>query len=113
MATSGRGLVRCGQVLLIGRPVHLKENVHVLSRWCPHLQVPALELVHGDVLDIRNMPELLASFSKRVSEQGPKVKVVANIPYNITSSALLTTQSGYALSFHMQHALRCVLMQVF
>ena len=84
--------MRCGQVCWWEASATL-HNIHVLSRCCGHLQVPALELVHADALDIQDMPELLASFSKRVSGQAPKVKVVANIPYNITTSALLTTRS--------------------
>ena len=53
--------------------------------------------MHGDVLDIHDLPELLASFSKKAGKNGSKLKVVANIPYNITSSALLTTLfSGHA-----------------
>ena len=84
-------------IVFFGEPVSLYSTL-MMSRCCRHLQVPALELVHGDVLDIRDMPELLASFSRQGNKQAPKVKVVANIPYNITSSALLTTWSCHAVS---------------
>ena len=48
------------------------------------LQEVAVTLVHNDVLRIRDLPDRLASF--RATCPGcPRLKVVANIPYNITT----------------------------
>ena len=38
--------------------------------------------MHGDVLEVRQLPDMIKAFQRA---HGAKVKVVANIPYNITS----------------------------
>jgi 16S rRNA A1518/A1519 N6-dimethyltransferase RsmA/KsgA/DIM1 with predicted DNA glycosylase/AP lyase activity len=48
------------------------------------LQEDAVTLVHSDVLHIRDLPDRLAAF--RATCPGcMRLKVVANIPYNITT----------------------------
>ncbi|BDA43620.1 Ribosomal RNA small subunit methyltransferase A [Coccomyxa sp. Obi] len=49
-------------------------------------QEPAVSLIHSDVLLLRNIRDILDDFGG--GEEGPSIKVVANIPYNITSDVL-------------------------
>ncbi len=46
------------------------------------IQVEQVAVVHGDVLEVRQLPDMIRAFQPA---PGAKVKVVANIPYNITS----------------------------
>ena len=48
------------------------------------MQVPAVTLVHNDVLSIRDLPGELAIFLGACTGSS-RLKVVANIPYNITT----------------------------
>ncbi|CAL5221245.1 g3400 [Coccomyxa viridis] len=49
------------------------------------LEVEQVAVVHADVLAVRQLPEMIRTFQPA---HGAKVKVVANIPYNITSDLL-------------------------
>ena len=45
-------------------------------------QVAQVSIVHGDVLEVKQLPDIIKAFQPG---HGAKLKVVANIPYNITS----------------------------
>ncbi len=48
-------------------------------------QEPAVSLIHSDVLLLKNIRDILDDFGG--GAEGPSIKMVANIPYNITSGA--------------------------
>ena len=55
---------------------------HGLTREQACLQVPAVTVLHNDILMLSNLMQVLKSFQP---DHGAKLKVVSNIPYNITS----------------------------
>ena len=46
------------------------------------VQVPQVAVVHSDLFKVKQLPQMLKAFQPA---DGAKLKVVANIPYNITS----------------------------
>ena len=50
------------------------------------VQVAQVAVVHGDVLEVKQLPDIIRAFQPA---HGAKLKVVANIPYNITSGGVL------------------------
>lgn len=61
-------------------------DAHTL--WCSSVQVPHVTVVHDDIFKLRQLPQLLRTFQ---SAPGSRLKVVANIPYNITSGKYTVT----------------------
>lgn len=65
--------------------VYQRVEALLLERLRCAPQEPAVSLIHSDVLLLRNIRDVLDDFGG--GEEGPSIKMVANIPYNITSGA--------------------------
>ena len=64
------------------------------------VQVAQVTIVHSDVLEVRQLPEMMKAFQPA---HGAKLKVVANIPYNITSGASALMMQLALLCAHDPH----------